>query len=144
MTTEHTVAANIPLDYPSWHVTMGEIVLAACRLHSPDLADDFDVWFDCGPLLDWISVEYPRRRYSPGYRVVPTELMNADACRAFGLLAKAGFDGSAFAVGAADPALVRVAASAHDGERTALIIRVQRTPSGTWDVTSSASSGNPA
>jgi hypothetical protein len=144
MTTEHTVAADVALDYPSWHMTMGEIVLAACRQHSPDLADDFDVWFDCGPLLDWISVEYPQRRYSPGYRVVPTELMNADACRAFGLLAKAGFDGSAFAVGATDPALVRVAANAHDRERDALIISVRRTPAGTWDVTSSALSGDAA
>jgi len=75
---------------------------------------------------------------------VPTELMNADACRAFGLLAKAGFDGSAFAVGATDPTLVRIAANAHDGERDALIISVRRTPAGTWDVTSSALSGDAA
>lgn len=141
MTTDRIVAEDVTLDYPSWHMTMGEIVLAACREHSPDLSDDFDVWFDCGPLLDWISTEYPRRRYSPGYRVVPTELMNADACRAFGLLAKAGFGGSAFAVGSTDAALVLVSAAAHRGERGALIIRVSRSSTGGWAVTSTAMPG---
>lgn len=133
---------TLALDYPSWHIIMGETVLEFCTEFSPSLANTFDVWLDCGDLLDWISMEYPRRRYESERRVVPTELLNADACRAFGLLAKAGFGGSAFVSASTDSTLVQDAAVACGNGRGALIVSVKKAGEETWTISARGIGGS--
>lgn len=139
-----TESRELTLDYPSWHMAVGEVLTEFCTSLAPDFDDTFDVWFNCGDLLDWISLEFPRRRYESDARVTPTEMLNADACRAFGQLAKAGFAGSAYAIAATDDATIQDTVLASSRSRDALIVTIERTGPSSWRMSARYVPGKPS
>ncbi len=132
---------DLTLDYPSWHTAVGEVLTGFCTTLSPNLYNSFDVWFNCGELLDWISLEFAQRRYERSRRVTPTEMLNADACRAFGQLAKAGFAGSAYAVASSDKRTIQETAIASSRGRDVLIVQIERSDRSSWRMSAITVSG---
>lgn len=128
-------ARELTLDYRSWHVEVGKVITEYSKKEEPALYGTFDIWFDCGDLLDWISLEFVRRRYEGTRKITPTEMLNADGCRAFGQLNKAGFSGSAFVVASKTPRLIQELAKVSSVGRSVLLISIINIGNSSWSMT---------
>ena len=124
---------GIELRYPEWHAIVGRILVRLRDQFFGSSRADFDIWLDCAPLLDWISLQYALRSYDDK-PVLPTEMLNADASRAFGRLCRKGFTGSCYVVASEDSALVEQMVTATSQSRSWLHVQIFREPEGAWAI----------
>ena len=125
---------NIDLKYGQWHSTIGRVLIDFRDQIFGEEYVDFDVWLDCAPLLDWISLEYASRSYSDDRVILPTEMLNADGSRAFGRLCRSGFSGSCYVVGSESSDTVRKIASFTSRDTPWLHVQIQQNAEEKWDI----------